>query len=207
MNRKILEVYFIMGTANCLKDPLETLEHALKEGITCFQLREKGDIRLTGIAYEEFAVACQRLCQKYRVPFIINDDVELAIRLKADGIHVGQDDVAISTFRERVKDMIVGVSVHTLEEMELAVQNGADYVGIGPIYNTFSKPDAKSPAGLHFLRAIREEYPDFPMVGIGGISEENAQKVRRAGADGVSVISVICQSEDIDRTIHHLRSW
>jgi len=207
MNRKILEVYFIMGTVNCLKDPLETLEHALKAGITCFQLREKGDIRLTGIAYEEFAVACQRLCQKYRVPFIINDDVELAIRLKADGIHVGQDDAAISTFRERVKDMIVGISVHTLAEMELAVQNGADYVGIGPVYNTISKPDAKAPAGLHFLRSIREKYPDFPMVGIGGISEENAQKVRQAGADGVSVISVICRSEDIDRTIHHLKSW
>lgn len=205
MNRKILEVYFIMGTANCLKDPLETIEHALKAGITCFQLREKGNTRLTGIAYEKFAAACQRLCQKYHVPFIVNDDVELAIRLNADGIHVGQDDVAISTFRERVKDMIVGVSVHTLAEMELAVQSGADYVGIGPIYDTISKPDAKAPAGLHFLRAIREKYPDFPMVGIGGISEKNAQEVRQAGADGISVISVICQSKDIGRTIHHLR--
>lgn len=205
MNRKILDVYFIMGTANCTADPLETLEQALNAGITCFQLREKGDIPLTGVAYEEFAVACQKLCQKYHVPFIVNDDVELAIRLNADGIHVGQDDVAISTFRERVKDMIVGVSVHTLEEMELAVQSGADYVGIGPIYDTISKPDAKTPAGLHFLRAIREKYPDFPIVGIGGISEKNAQEVRQAGADGVSVISVICQSEDIDRTIHHLR--
>lgn len=206
MNRKILEVYFIMGTANCLTDPLETLENALKAGITCFQLREKGDIPLTGVAYEEFAVACQRLCQKYHVPFIINDDVELAIRLKADGIHVGQDDVAISTFRERVKDMIVGVSVHTLTEMKLAVKNGADYVGIGPIYNTISKADAKAPAGLDFLRAIRGKYANFPIVGIGGISEENAQKVRQAGADGVSVISVICQSEDINRTIYRLKS-
>lgn len=203
MNRNVLRVYFIMGTANSTK-PLETLENALKAGITCFQFREKGEACLTGAAYEEFARNCQKLCKTYGVPFIVNDDVELALKLDADGIHVGQDDLAITEFRALAKDKIIGVSVHNEQEMELAVQSGADYVGIGPIYATKSKKDANPPAGPDFLRKARSQYPDFPIVGIGGINERNAAEVRSAGADGVSVISVICESSNIEKTIQKL---
>lgn len=97
MNRNKLDVYFIMGSQNS-PNPLETLEQALKSGITCFQLREKGEACLKGAAYEAFVLACQQLCQRYDVPFIVNDDVALALKIEADGIHLGQDDVAITTF-------------------------------------------------------------------------------------------------------------
>lgn len=201
MNKSMLSVYFIMGTVNCKRDPLQILKEALEAGITCFQLREKGEEALTGAAYREFAKACQKLCQTYQVPFIINDDVELAIQLDADGIHVGQDDLALSAFRKRASGKIIGVSVHNVSEMEQAIANGADYVGIGPLYPTQSKKDAKPPAGLDFLRTIRKQFGAFPIVGIGGITEENTARVRAAGADGVSVISTICYSENVKQTV------
>lgn len=203
MNRNVLGVYFIMGSQNS-KAPLETLEKALQAGITCFQLREKGEGRLKGAAYENFAMACQKLCKAYHVPFIVNDDVELALKIEADGIHVGQDDTAITEFRSLAKDKIVGVSVHNEQELAFAIQQGADYVGIGPIYSTKSKSDAKPPAGLDFLIRARRQYSDFPIVGIGGIDESNARHVRLSGADGVAVISVICESPDIKNTIKNL---
>lgn len=194
-----------MGTINCNKDPLQTLQEALEAGITCFQLREKGEGALTGTAYTEFAEACQKLCQAYKVPFVVNDDVELAIKLNADGIHVGQDDLALPTFRKRAKGKIIGVSVHNSKEMERAILNGADYVGIGPIYQTYTKKDAEPPAGIAFLRTVRKQFDAFPIVGIGGITEETAAGIRAAGADGVSVISTICHSKDVKQTVKKLR--
>lgn len=194
-----------MGSINCKKDPLEILKEALESGITCFQLREKGEGALTGTAYTEFAEACQKLCQAYQVPFVVNDDVELAIKLNADGIHVGQDDLALPAFRERANGKIIGVSVHTAKEMEQAILSGADYVGIGPIYQTYTKKDAEPPAGLDFLRTIRKQFSTFPIVAIGGITEENAAGIRASGADGVSVISTICHSKDVKQTVKKLR--
>lgn len=205
MNPDVLNVYFIMGTVNCVEPPLDTLEQALQAGITCFQFREKGEGCLNGEAYEAFARNCQKLCKDYGVPFIVNDDVELALMLDADGIHVGQDDLAITEFRARADNKIIGVSVHNEQEMELAVRSGADYVGIGPIYPTKSKKDAKPPAGLGFLKKVRSQYPSFPIVAIGGINEMNASEVRLAGADGISIISVICESSNVEGTIQKLR--
>lgn len=205
MNKRILDVYLIMGTVNCKKDALQTLKEALEAGITCFQLREKGTGALTGEAYLKFAEACQKLCQLYKVPFIINDDVELAIQLNADGVHVGQDDLALPVFREKLYGKIIGVSVHNSQEMEQAILNGADYVGAGPIYQTQSKIDAEPPKGLSLLQKLRKEFGSFPIVGIGGITEENATSIRASGADGVSVISTICHSEDIEQTVKKLQ--
>lgn len=196
-----LDKYFIMGSINVHRDPLVVLEEALKAGITIFQWREKGENALTCKAYIEFARQCQQLCRKYHVPFIINDDVELALKLNADGIHVGQDDLHIEQFRHQMKDKIIGVSVHSMEELEEAINGGADYVGIGPIFETFSKKDAKTPAGLSFLKEARNKYPEYPMVGIGGITIENSKLVRQAGANGVAVISAISLSENIHETV------
>lgn len=193
-----------MGTENCKEDPLFVLEDALKAGITIFQLREKGDKQLTGNALEKFAKQCQHLCKQYQVPFIINDDIELALKINADGIHVGQDDAPLSEIRPIFKNKIIGVSVHNEEEMENAVKGGANYVGIGPIYQTKSKVDAKQPAGVTFLQRAREMYHDFPIVGIGGIIPMNAKEVIEAGADGVAVISAICESDNRKNTVFHL---
>ncbi len=205
MKRSDLAVYFIMGTENCKEDPLLVLEDALKSGITFFQLREKGANALTGEPLEKFALACQALCKEYNVPFIINDNVQLALKINADGVHVGQDDAPIAQIREQFNGKIVGVSVHNDEEMKVAVEGGADYVGIGPIYETQSKADAKPAAGVSFLSKARRDYQDFPIVGIGGITTENASEVLAAGADGVAVISAICQSADRRETINLLK--
>jgi thiamine-phosphate pyrophosphorylase len=190
-----------MGTPNCIEEPLHVLEDALKAGITIFQLREKGEGALTGKLLEQFARNCQELCKSYNVPFIVNDDVELALKLHADGVHVGQDDVSLTKIREKFAGRIVGVSVHTVEELERAIRGDADYVGIGPIYETQSKSDAKAPAGLAFLKQARSLYRDYPLVAIGGITTKNAHETFKAGADGVAVISEICQSKDRQETV------
>ena len=195
-----------MGTQNCIGNPVEVLEEALKAGVTIFQLREKGENALKGHDLEEFAISCQMLCKHYNVPFIVNDDVDLALKINADGVHVGQDDIALETIRTKLKGKIVGISVHTKEEMEKAVIGGADYVGIGPIYETKSKSDAEKPAGVTFLHQARVMYPDFPIVAIGGITEQNAQEVRQVGADGVAVISAICESPNRKETIQFFSS-
>ncbi|MED3660854.1 thiamine phosphate synthase [Ureibacillus sp. FSL K6-8385] len=206
MNRKDLAVYFIMGTENCRgEEPLKVLEEALQAGITFFQLREKGERPLKGEELERFARECQSLCKRYHVPFIVNDDVELALKIDADGIHVGQDDTPIEEIRGRFQNKIIGVSVHNEEEMAKAVEGGADYVGIGPIYETKSKRDAKKPAGVTFLKKAREMYPGIPIVAIGGITPMNAREVIEAGADGVAVISAICESGNRQQTVRLLK--
>ncbi|WP_305849719.1 thiamine phosphate synthase [Solibacillus sp. R5-41] len=205
MKRHELDVYFIMGTINCSGDPLVILEKALQAGITMFQLREKGDGALTGTALVEFAKSCQKLCRQYNVPFIINDHVELALEIDADGIHIGQDDTELAQIRTPFPNKWIGVSVHSMEEMDFAVKDGADYVGIGPIFETTSKLDAKDAAGVTFLTLAREAYPSYPIVAIGGITTKDVYEVRAAGADGVAVISAICQSDDINATVKAIK--
>ncbi len=205
MKRSDLAVYFIMGTENCVENPLTVLEDALKAGITFFQFREKGEKALKGDDYIHFAKRCQSLCKQFNVPFIVNDDVDLALELNADGVHVGQDDQPLETIRKRFEGKIVGVSVHTEEEMYTAVQGEADYVGIGPIFETKSKADAQPAAGVSFLSKARNNFPHFPIVAIGGITTDNAKEVIQAGADGVAVISVISQCSDRKRTVQKFK--
>lgn len=193
-----------MGTINCERDPLSILEEALQAGITMFQLREKGKHALQKEAYVQFARQCQSLCQSYGVTFIVNDDVELALQLDADGIHVGQDDIKIETFRQRASNKIIGVSVHTMEQLTQAIEKGADYVGVGPIFETMSKEDAKSPVGLSLIEEARSKFPHFPIVAIGGITSMTSHTVRLAGANGIAVISEICLSDDISETVSAL---
>ncbi|MFJ5791623.1 thiamine phosphate synthase [Lysinibacillus sp. NPDC093197] len=207
MKRSDLQLYFIMGTANVKnRQPLEILEAALQAGITMFQFREKGQHALTNEHYEHFARQCQNLCRKYNVPFIVNDDIDLALKLNADGIHIGQDDYPVSLVRQKIGQMILGVSVHTATELQVALKYGADYIGIGPIYATTSKNDAKPPCGTEFLHQAHSMNPLLPIVAIGGIDCLNASAVIKAGADGVAVISAICESNDIQKTASTFKS-
>lgn len=200
-----LAVYFVMGSMNCVGAPLEVLEDALRAGITMFQLREKGRSALQGEELLSFAKSCQELCRKFAVPFIVNDHVELAQQIGADGVHIGQGDESLLAVRRKLPNAIIGVSVHSEQEMALAVSGGADYVGIGPIYATSSKEDANPPAGVDILKSIRQRYSSFPIVAIGGINEQNAAVVREAGADGVAVISALCNSRERAHTVRMLR--
>ncbi|MDN7245106.1 thiamine phosphate synthase [Planococcus shenhongbingii] len=192
-------IYFIMGTQNTAgREPLMVLEQALAGGINHFQLREKGSDALTGDALMKFAIECKWLCRQYDVPFIVNDHIELAQAVDADGIHVGQQDAAATKVRRIIgADKILGVSVHSLTEAKNAIDSGADYVGMGPVFNTQTKEDAKSPAGVSGIAAVKKLHPELPVIGIGGITPDNAARVWSAGADGVAVISSIAQAENI----------
>ena len=193
-----------MGTINCRgKNPLMILESALRAGVTMFQLREKGEGALKGKAYVDFSQACQQLCKQYNVPFIVNDDVHLALELDADGIHVGQADLQLGHFRKQCPNKIVGVSVHTLAQFKQALQDGADYVGIGAVFETKSKADAVQ-SSFAFLKEARLAYPDFPIVAIGGITSKNSYLVRQMGVNGVAVISEIVESDNIKQTVSNL---
>jgi thiamine-phosphate pyrophosphorylase len=196
-------IYFIMGTQNAVgRPPLVVLEAALAGGIDYFQLREKGPGALAGDSLLEFAAECKWLCRKYGVPFIVNDHVELAAIIDADGIHIGQEDAAASEARRLMgPDKIIGVSVHSVAEAEQAVMSGADYVGMGPVFGTRTKKDAKSPAGVAGILAVKSRYPNLPVIGIGGITPDNAALVWSAGADGVAVISAIAEAENISAQI------
>ncbi|QLK86984.1 thiamine phosphate synthase [Staphylococcus sp. 17KM0847] len=208
-DRKQLRVYFIAGTQDVKKGTLdEILEEALKAGITMFQFREKGTSALTGAAKKEKAITLQKLCQKYNVPFIVNDDVDLALDINADGIHVGQDDKAISQFYERAKDKIIGLSVSDFKEYDQSDLTHVDYIGVGPVYKTQSKSDAKQAGGIEMIRRMRRYDEVIPIVAIGGITEENVASLINNGADGIATISSITQSENIENSVsRYLQSF
>jgi thiamine-phosphate pyrophosphorylase len=196
--RNLLKVYFIMGSVNCLKSPAKVLKEAVAGGITMFQFREKGTGALTAEVRFNLGRRLQKICRANGVPFIVNDDIDLAIALDADGIHVGQDDTPTLAIRQLLgEDKIVGVSAHSLAEAQQAIADGADYLGIGPIYPTSSKDDAQAVRGTLVIEEIRNSGITVPLVGIGGITVHNAAPVLAAGADGISVISAIAGAEDI----------
>lgn len=203
-----LNIYFIMGTADVGdEDPLVVLEEALRCGITCFQFREKGKKALQGKAYAAFANNCQELCRRYHVPFIVNDDVDLAVALQAYGLHIGQKDGDAATIRKKIGDkMILGVSTHSLQQLTTAIKAGADYVGIGPVYATQSKADAEQPVGIRLLHQAATAYPDFPKVAIGGLTPANSSAVVAAGVSGIAVISAISRSQNRQQTIQQFRN-
>ncbi|MCK6256583.1 thiamine phosphate synthase [Fictibacillus sp. KIGAM418] len=188
-----LKVYFIMGSLNCRAEPELVLEQALKGGATLFQYREKGEGCLSPDQKNALALSLQKICGKNHVPFIINDDIDLMISLNADGLHIGQEDGDLNQIRSSIPDKILGVSVHNVEEAEDALRAGADYLGVGPIFDTSTKMDTRDVMGFSVLKELRAAGITAPIVGIGGISEENAFEVIEAGADGVSVISAISQ--------------
>jgi thiamine-phosphate pyrophosphorylase len=202
--RARLKLYFIMGSVNCLKDPVEVLEESIKGGITIFQYREKGLGSLTGQAKYDFGKKLQRLCRDKGVPFIVNDDLELALSLDADGMHIGQEDDQVLWIRSKIGHKILGVSAHNVEEAKLAMEQGADYLGVGPMYATQTKLDAKEVQGPTVIRQMRDSGILAPIVGIGGIALGNAAPVIHAGADGVAVISAISHAESVDKVTRQL---
>lgn len=191
--RELLRMYLVVGSPNCRgADPLHIVEEALAGGVTLVQFREKGPGALTGEARFALALRLQDACRRKGVPFIVNDDVDLALLIGADGVHIGQDDESAGEVRARIGGRrLLGVSAHTPEEARRAVEQGADYLGIGPIYPTASKADARPVQGTRLLSELRSLGIGVPLVGIGGITAARAGEVVRAGADGVAVISAV----------------
>lgn len=203
--KELLQVYFVMGSQNCKKSPESTLIEALQGGISLFQFREKGPGSIGGVERLELALRLQQMCREQGVPFIVNDDVNLALAIDADGVHIGQDDEEAAKVRERIGDKILGVSAHSTVEARKAEAQGADYIGVGPIYPTKSKEDAHEVQGPEMIETMRAQGLDIPIVGIGGITLVNAARVLEAGADGVAVISAISHADDIAESVRRLR--
>ncbi|MGL2509073.1 thiamine phosphate synthase [Helicobacter pylori] len=176
---------------------LDTLELALQSQITAFQFRQKGDLALQDpTQIKQLALECQKLCKKYGAPFIVNDEVQLALELKADGVHVGQEDMAIEEVIALCKKrQFIGLSVNTLEQaLKARHLDGVAYFGVGPIFPTPSKKDAKEVVGVELLKKIKDSGVKKPLIAIGGITTDNASKLREYG--GIAVISAITQAKD-----------
>ena len=175
------------------KSLYEQVKEALENGVTCVQLREK---ELSEDDFLKEAKQISALCKEYKVPFIVNDNVNIAIACKADGIHIGQEDMELTNVRKLVgEDMIIGVSAHTVEEAIKAQEGGADYIGIGAVFATSTKTDVDV-LSFDTLKSICEAV-DIPTVAIGGIKKDNICKLKGSGIDGVAVVSAIFAAKDI----------
>ena len=164
------------------------------------QLREKS---LDEGSFIEEAKKISQLCKQYNIPFIVNDNLNVAIASNADGIHIGQDDMGLKDVRKIVgEDMIIGVSVHTVEEAVLAEGNGADYIGIGAVFETSTKNDVGI-LSYETLKSICESV-NIPKVAIGGINSQNILKLKGSGIDGVAVVSAIFGAADIKKATKEL---
>ncbi|MFP6003324.1 thiamine phosphate synthase [Helicobacter pylori] len=192
------DFYHIKGGKNDrINALLDTLELALKSKITAFQFRQKGDLALQDpVEIKRLALECQKLCKKYGTPFIINDEVRLALELKADGVHVGQEDMAIEEVITLCKKhQFIGLSVNTLEQALKACHlDAVAYFGVGPIFPTPSKKDAKQVVGVELLKKIQDSGVKKPLIAIGGITTDNASKLQKFS--GIAVISAITQARD-----------
>ncbi|GAA9749040.1 thiamine phosphate synthase [Helicobacter pylori] len=202
------DFYHIKGGKNDrINALLDTLELALQSKITAFQFRQKGDLALQDpVEIKQLALECQKLCKKYGAPFIVNDEVRLALELKADGVHVGQEDMAIEEVITLCKKrQFIGLSVNTLEQALKARRlDGVSYLGVGPIFPTPSKKD-KQVVGVELLKKIRDSGVKKPLIAIGGINTDNASKLHEYG--GIAVISAIAQAKDkalaIEKLLNH----
>ena len=178
----------------------QQVESALKGGVTCVQLREK---ELDEEAFLKEAFELHGLCKKYNVPFFINDNVDIAIRCHAEGIHVGQEDMAAAQVRQRVGDeMMIGVSVHSVEEALEAVRHGADCLGVGAAFSTHTKADVDVlPEGM--MKAICDAV-DIPVVAIGGVNAATMPRLSELNVDGAAVVSAIFAADDIEAATREL---
>ena len=180
----------------------QQVEAALKGGVTCVQLREK---ELHEAVFLQGARDICALSRRYGVPFIVNDNVDVAAACGADGVHVGQEDMEAGEVRRQVgEDMILGVSVHTVEEARQAVREGADYLGLGAVFPTGTKTDADVMPG-DMLRAICGAV-DVPTVAIGGLNRSNILQLSGSGVDGAALVSAIFGAEDIEEACRELRA-
>lgn len=202
-DRKDMVLYAVTDRAWLHGETLYSqVEKALKGGATFMQLREKN------LAEEQFlqeAEELKKLCKKYNVPFVINDNVDIAAKIDADGVHVGQSDMEAGDVRAKLgPDKIIGVSAQTVEQAVLAEKRGADYLGVGAVFTTGTKLDADD-VSYETLKAICQAV-SIPVVAIGGITRDNLMELKGSGIDGIAVVSAIFAQEDIEEATRELKS-
>ncbi len=187
---------YLVTDRSFLKDkPLQqAVEEAILGGVTLVQLREKD---ASTREFYEIAKEVKKVTDHYKVPFLINDRLDIAQAVNADGVHLGQSDMPINTARKILgKDKIIGISAGNVDEALEAEKNGANYIGIGTIFFTGTKKDIDTPIGIESLRKIYSSI-NIPAVAIGGVNESNFREVLSTGVDGISVISAILGKSDI----------
>jgi thiamine-phosphate pyrophosphorylase len=194
--RKINGFYFITGGDLSRRGDLADVLAAMRAGVMIVQYRDK-----TASSAEMYrkALALKRLSRG--ALFLVNDRIDIALAVDADGVHLGQKDMPLAVARKLLgKKKVIGVSVNTLAQAAGAVAGGADYLGVGPIYSTATKTDADRPVGTDIIRKIKARF-NLPVVVIGGISIDNAPKVVSAGADALCAISAVVAKADVGRQI------
>lgn len=196
MNLKERKLYLVTDYNIEFPKLLEKIEEAVKCGVTIVQYRAKNSS--TRIMCKE-ALAIKEICHKYNAIFIVNDRVDVALAVDADGVHLGQDDMEVYKAKELLPSgKIIGATVHNKEEAIEAVKQGADNLGVGAIYTTTTKDDAK-PISVETLMEIRE-CTDIAIYGIGGITEKNITEELKKNINGVAIVSAILNSSDINKT-------
>jgi len=178
---------------SCGRTTLEIVTDAVSGGVTCVQLREK---KASTREFIREALTLIEYLRSVTVPLIINDRLDVALAVEADGVHLGRKDMPLAMARAIVEDrMVIGISVESLEDAVAAEAGGADYLGVSPIYQTPTKTDTAPALGVAGLRIIRQAV-NLPLVGIGGLHQGNAAEIIRNGADGVAVVSAIVAAQD-----------
>ena len=200
-DKKMLRLYAVTDRSWLEGETLYAqVEKALRGGVTMVQLREKD---ISEEAFEEEAKEIQKLCRSYHVPLLINDNVRLAKKIDADGVHIGQSDMEMRQARELLgRDKIIGVTAKTVEQAKEAEIAGATYLGSGAVFGTSTKKDAK-PMELSTLREITKSVT-IPVVAIGGITASNADRLKDTGIAGIAVVSGIFASKDIEEACRRL---
>ena len=201
-DKKSLLLYAVTDRAWLNDETLyEQVEKAINGGVSFVQFREK---KLDEESFLNEALEIQKLCRKYGIPFVINDNVEIAKKINADGVHVGQRDMGAADVRTMLgDDKILGVSAQTAEQAVLAEKQGADYIGVGAVFPTGSKADAED-VSYETLKEICEAV-NIPVVAIGGISADNVLTLKGSGISGIAVISAVFGAEDIESAAKNLK--
>lgn len=182
---------------------IEVVEAMLRAGVRIIQYREKHKEKSIRSMYEE-CLKLREITRNHNALFIINDFVDLALLVDADGVHVGQDDLPVPAVRQLVGDKIIGLSTHSPEQAKQAMELGADYIGVGPIFETRTKDDVCEPVGLDYLDYVTSHFT-IPFVAIGGIKTHNIEEVSRHGAKTICLVTEIVGAEDIPATVGQLQ--
>jgi thiamine-phosphate pyrophosphorylase len=203
MNERDLLLYLCTDRALSLGRPvLEAVEAAIAGGVSMVQVREKAG---SSRAFYQMALELRALTKRLGTPLVVNDRLDIALAVGADGVHLGQSDLPLSAARKLAgAALFIGVSAGTEEEAEAAQRAGADYLGVGPVYPTGSKADARAVLGTERLRSVKNAVR-IPVIGIGGISPANAAEVMKTGVAGVAVISAILSRPDIEAAAREMR--
>ena len=184
------------------RSTVEVVKAAVSGGVTCIQLREKD---CSTLEFIEQARAIKNFLEEREVPLIINDRLDVALAVGADGVHLGQKDMPLEMARKIAgSSMLIGISAESVQDAIEAENGGADYLGVSPIYATPTKTDTAPPLGIQGLREIKNRVK-IPLVGIGGLNNSNAAEVIRNGADGVAVVSAIVAAEDPETAAMNLK--